>query len=219
MDDRRTFQVCSAILLVVMALLAVSPVERGTWLMENAVVAVTLVALWVGRRWFRFSATGYGLITLFLVLHEIGAHYTYSKVPYDAWAQWAFGFSPDRLMGWQRNQYDRLLHGLYGLLLVLPLRELCRDGIGIRPGWAGFFAFSLILASSLIYELIEWSAAVLFGDGSAAFLGTQGDPWDAQKDMALAMVGALLMLSLAALAAGRRRPAAPAPDATGKEWS
>tara|TARA_A100001391_G_scaffold197792_4_gene178532 strand:+ start:152 stop:778 length:627 start_codon:yes stop_codon:yes gene_type:complete len=198
MDERKTFAACSAILLVVMAVLAVAPVERETWLMENAVVALFLVTLWVTRRWFRFSAGSYALITLFLVLHEIGAHYTYSQVPYDAWARQLAGFSIDELLGWQRNQYDRVLHFLYGVLLVLPLRQLCRDGVGLRGAWAGFFAFSLILASSMIYELIEWGAAVAFGDGSDAFLGTQGDPWDAQKDMALALLGGLIALALAA---------------------
>ncbi|MFP1680898.1 DUF2238 domain-containing protein [Alloalcanivorax sp. C16-1] len=198
MDERKTFAVCSAILLVVMAALAVAPVERETWLMENAVVALFLAALWGTRRWFRFSAGSYALITLFLVLHEIGAHYTYSQVPYDAWARHLAGVSIDEVLGWQRNQYDRVLHCLYGVLLVLPLRELCRNGIGMRGAWAGFFAFSLILASSMIYELIEWGAAVAFGDGSDAFLGTQGDPWDAQKDMALALLGGLIALALAA---------------------
>ena len=202
MDDRKTFAVCSAILLMVMVVLAVTPVERETWLMENAVVALFLAALWVTRRWFRFSAFNYGLITLFLVLHEVGAHYTYSLVPYDDWArQWA-GFSIDQLFGWRRNQYDRLLHLLYGVLLVLPLREFCREVVGLRGAWAGFFAFSLILATSMIYELIEWGAAVALGDGSDLFLGTQGDPWDAQKDMALALLGALIALVLAGV--GRR---------------
>ncbi|HCE39029.1 DUF2238 domain-containing protein [Alloalcanivorax profundimaris] len=208
MDDRKTFMAYTAILLVVMAALAVSPVERETWLMENAVVALFLATLWATRRWFRFSAGNYGLITLFLVLHEIGAHYTYSRVPYDAWARQLAGFSIDELFGWQRNQYDRLLHLLYGVLLVLPLRELCRRVAGLRGAWAGFFAFALILASSMIYELIEWGAAVVLGDGSDLFLGTQGDPWDAQKDMALALLGALIALALAApLRAARVRRA------------
>lgn len=200
MSNRRCFGVLMALFVVLFAVLAVAPREPATWAMENAVAVLFVIGLWVTRRWFRFSRSAYLMMFSFLALHEIGAHYTYSHVPYDQTLHTLFGFSPDAVMGWQRNQYDRFLHLLYGVLLVLPLSELCREWGGLRRPAAALFAFTLILASSLLYELIEWGAAVALGDGSTAFLGTQGDPWDAQKDMALATVGALASLVIAALA-------------------
>lgn len=199
MSNRSCFGVLMALFVVLFAVLAVAPREPVTWAMENAVAVLFVIGLWVTRRWFRFSRSAYVMMFSFLALHEIGAHYTYSHVPYDQTVHTLFGFSPDAVMGWQRNQYDRFLHLLYGVLLVLPLSELCREWGGLRRVGAALFAFSLILASSLLYELIEWGAAVVLGDGSTAFLGTQGDPWDAQKDMALATVGALATLLIAAL--------------------
>ena len=200
MSNRSCFGVLMALFVVLFAVLAVAPREPATWAMENAVAVLFVIGLWATRRWFRFSRSAYLMMFSFLALHEIGAHYTYSHVPYDQTVHTLFGFSPDVVMGWQRNQYDRFLHLLYGLLLVLPLSELCREWGGLRRVAAALFAFSLILASSLLYELIEWGAAVVLGEGSTAFLGTQGDPWDAQKDMALATVGALASLVIAALA-------------------
>lgn len=199
MSNRSCFGLLSALFMVLFAVLSVAPREPVTWMLENAVAVVFVVALWVTRRWFRFSNGAYVMMFSFLALHEVGAHYTYSQVPYDQAFHGLFGVSPDALMGWQRNQYDRFLHLLYGVLLVLPLAELCRQWGGLKRPGASLFAFSLILASSLLYELIEWGAAVALGDGSTAFLGTQGDPWDAQKDMALAVVGALAALVVAAV--------------------
>ncbi|HBP75110.1 MAG TPA: DUF2238 domain-containing protein, partial [Alcanivorax sp.] len=172
MSNRRCFGVLMALFVVLFAVLAVSPREPATWAMENAVAVLFVIGLWVTRRWFRFSRSAYVMMFSFLALHEIGAHYTYSHVPYDQTVHTLFGFSPDVVMGWQRNQYDRFLHLLYGLLLVLPLSELCREWGGLRRVAAALFAFSLILASSLLYELIEWGAAVVLGEGSTAFLGT-----------------------------------------------
>ena len=172
MSNRRCFGVLMALFVVLFAVLAVSPREPATWAMENAVAVLFVIGLWVTRRWFRFSRGAYVMMFSFLALHEIGAHYTYSHVPYDQTLHRFFGFSPDAVMGWQRNQYDRFLHLLYGVLLVLPLSELCRECGGLRRPGAALFAFSLILASSLLYELIEWGAAMALGDGSTAFLGT-----------------------------------------------
>lgn len=199
MSNRSCFGLLSVLFVVLFAVLSVAPREPVTWMLENAVAVVFVLALWVTRRWFRFSNGAYVMMFSFLALHEVGAHYTYSQVPYDQALHGLFGVSPDALMGWQRNQYDRFLHLLYGILLVLPLGELCRQWGGLKRPGAALFAFSLILASSLLYELIEWGAAVVLGDGSTAFLGTQGDPWDAQKDMALATVGALAALVVAAV--------------------
>ncbi|HBL87154.1 MAG TPA: DUF2238 domain-containing protein, partial [Alcanivorax sp.] len=132
MSNRSCFGVLMALFVVLFAVLAVAPREPATWAMENAVAVLFVIGLWATRRWFRFSRSAYLMMFSFLALHEIGAHYTYSHVPYDQTLHTLFGFSPDAVMGWQRNQYDRFLHLLYGLLLVLPLSELCREWGGLR---------------------------------------------------------------------------------------
>ena len=210
MSERRTFFILSTLLLIEFLVLAVAPHSRSDWLLENALVIALALALGVTYRWFRFSRASYVLIFVFLSIHEIGAHYTYSDVPYETVLRRLFGFGLNELMGWQRNQFDRFVHFIYGLLLFVPLVEFCRRVVGLGGGWARFFALMLIMATSMFYELIEWAAAVVFGGGlGQAFLGTQGDPWDSQEDMALAMLGGLtaLVLSLAIRLLRRKAPA------------
>jgi len=130
-----------------------------------------------------------------MCLHEIGAHYTYAKVPYDHFFIVTFGFSLNDFMGFERNHFDRLVHFLFGVLLAYPVREVyCRiaDSKGF---WAYFFPLELTMAASMSFELFEWGAAEFFGgDLGIAYLGTQGDVWDAHKDMALASFGAFLAM-------------------------
>jgi putative membrane protein len=130
-----------------------------------------------------------------MMLHEVGAHYTYAEVPYEAFFMKYFHFSMNDLLGWERNNFDRVVHFLYGLLLAYPVKEVyCR--IARAEGfWGYFFPLELTMASSMMYELIEWFAAEAFGgDLGMAYLGTQGDIWDAQKDMAMASLGALIAM-------------------------
>jgi putative membrane protein len=105
--------------------------------------------------------------------------------------------------GLRRNHYDRLVHLAYGALLLLPFRELLMRSAGVRGFWSYFLPLDLVMSTSLLYELIEWGAVVVYGgDLGAAFLGTQGDEWDAHRDMALAGVGGLFA-ALAVLAVNR----------------
>jgi putative membrane protein len=172
--------------------LAFDPHDRSDWLLENALLLAAIVLLAATWQSFPLSRTSYTLLFFFLCLHTVGAHYTYSEVPYDAWSQRAFGFSMDALFGWQRNNFDRIVHFSYGLLLAYPVRELFLRVAAVKGFWGYFLPLDLTMSSSALYEIIEWAAAVAFGgDLGVAFLGTQGDPWDAQKDMALASLGAL----------------------------
>ncbi|MCV4187559.1 DUF2238 domain-containing protein [Pseudomonas aeruginosa] len=183
--------------LLAFVLLGLAPHDRGDWLLENLLVAALGLGLFAVRRWFRPSPAASRRLFLFLLVHEIGAHYTYSRVPYDQAWTWLSGFSLDAALGWRRNQFDRLAHGLYGFLLVLPWRELL-ERLGLRRSLAGFLAIDLVLSTSALYELIEWlGGEYLGGARSAAFVGAQDDAWDAQKDMALALGGALLASILA----------------------
>jgi putative membrane protein len=193
-----------ATLLVVLVLigiaLGIAPRYRGDWLLENGLAAAAVLVLVVTWRAFPLSNFSYALIFVFLVLHEVGAHYTYSEVPYDAWFQALFGRTLNGLLGLERNHYDRLVHFSYGLLLAYPMRELFVRVADARGFWGYVLPLDLVMSTSMLYELIEWAAAVAFGgDLGVAYLGTQGDPWDAQKDMALATCGAVLALTVTAL--------------------
>jgi putative membrane protein len=189
----------AAVFAIVWLGLAIEPRHRADWALENAltVLAVTLLAL--TRRRLPLSPLSYTLIFLFLTFHVVGAHYTYSEVPYDAWFAALTGESLNRALGWQRNNFDRIAHLFYGLLLTQPVREVFVRATGLRGFWGYFLPMDLTMSSSATYELIEWGAAMVFGgDLGIAYVGAQGDPWDAQKDMSLAALGALLSTATAA---------------------
>jgi putative membrane protein len=181
--------------------LAIEPRYRDDWMLENVLVALFVVVLAATHRKLLLSRVSYTLIFLFLCLHAVGAHYTYSEVPYDEWSRALTGRSLNEAMGWERNHFDRLVHFLYGLLMAYPLREFFLRVADVRGFWGYFLPFDFTLSTSALFELFEWGAAELFGgELGAAYLGTQGDIWDAHKDMALAATGALLaMLATAAL--------------------
>src|SRR3546814_10221489 len=121
----------------------------------------------------------------------VGAHYTYSNVPYDDWWRALTGHSLNEALGWKRNQFDRLVHFSYGLLFAYPIREIFLRVVEVRGFWGYLLPLDVALSTSALYELIEWGAAAPFGgELGAAYLGMQGDIWDAQKDMALAATGA-----------------------------
>ena len=133
------------------------------------------------------------ILCLFLALHTIGGRYIYSFVPYDEWFA-ALGLTtPSELFGWQRNHYDRLVHFAFGLLWFPLLRELLVRKGGLSPRWSTYVAVEAVLAASAAYEIFEWWLTLVMAPGNAdAYNGQQGDIWDAQKDMALAFVGALI---------------------------
>ncbi len=192
---KQYFTTLALIFLIIFVLLAISPHDRADWALEN--VLVVLFAVFLAWSYFNFplSRISYTLIFVFLVLHEIGAHYTYSKVPYDTFFMSYFNFSLNQFMGWERNHFDRLVHFLYGLLLAYPIKELYSRVANAEGFWGYFFPLELTMASSMIFELFEWGAAEFFGgELGMAYLGTQGDVWDAHKDMALASLGALLAM-------------------------
>jgi putative membrane protein len=183
--------------LIEFAVLAIHPVDRSAWLLENMLVVVVVAVLVATYRRFRLSRISYTLIFLFLALHEIGSHYTYSLVPYDAFFTAVFGTGLNEIFGWERNHFDRFLHFAYGLLLVYPVREVFLRVVDVRGFWGYALPLDVVMSTSMIYELIEWGAAALFGgDLGVHYLGTQGDQWDAQKDMLLATLGAFVAMGI-----------------------
>lgn len=204
----------TALLAIEFAILAIHPYDRHDWILENVLVVVFIGFLFLTYRRFTLSRISYFLIYVFLSLHLIGAHYTYSLVPWDQWFYALTGHSANQLLGWERNNFDRVVHFSYGLLLAYPVREMFLRVASLRGFWGYLFPLDITMSTSMIYELIEWGAAIVFGgELGQAFLGTQGDIWDAHKDMALASAGALLaMLITAALNAALQRDFAA-------EWS
>ncbi len=170
------------------------------WLLENALVLGFAVPLLVFTyRRFPLSLISYTLIFLFLCLHELGAHWTYAEVPYNDWTRALFGTSLNDMLGLERNHFDRAVHFLYGFLLAYPIRELFVRIADVRGFWGYFLPLDLTMSTSMIFELFEWAAATLFGgELGQAYLGTQGDIWDAHADMALASLGALIAMTIVA---------------------
>ena len=168
---------------------AIAPLNRFDWFLENLLVFLGVGLLGAFYRTRPLSDLSYLLIALFLLLHIQGSHYTYSKVPMGFWLQDALAL--------ERNHFDRIVHFLFGVLIVFPVREALYRYTGAGRGLSGFAAFSVIAASSLIYETLEWAVAMIVSPETAmAFLGTQGDVFDAQKDSTLAVVGAGIGLAL-----------------------
>lgn len=167
--------------------LAIEPVNRRDWLLENLLALTGVALLVLTYRRFQFSNLSYGLIALFLTLHAIGAHYTYAEVP--------FGFWLKDLLNLSRNPFDRIVHFAFGALLVYPVRELLVRQAHVHGFWSYYLPASAVLAQSGLFEVIESVVAVIVSpELGSIYLGAQGDEWDAQKDMAAAFTGALLTL-------------------------
>jgi putative membrane protein len=182
-----------AALLIVWAALAIHPLFRQDWLLENMLVFVSVPLIVRFGPGLKFSDATYLCMFVFFVLHLIGAHYTYAEVPYTHWYASLTGRSFAADFGVERNHYDRVIHLAYGMLMALPALELLAARAPPKGIWRWLLPVLFLSSHSIIYEVIEWFAAVLFGgDLGVAYLGTQGDVWDAQKDMGLAMVGAAL---------------------------
>jgi putative membrane protein len=189
------------IFLALWAALAIAPFDRADWALENLLTVATLIWLVPEHRRRPLSAVSLVLVFVFMCLHITGAHYTYAEVPYERWGQELLGLSINGALGWERNNFDRVVHFAFGLLLVVPMRLQLRHATGLSERWSWWLAFNLVLVGSSLYELLEWGAAlVVGGDLGMAYLGTQGDEWDAHKDMALAIAGAALALSVARVA-------------------
>lgn len=168
----------------------IAPNYRTVWLMESLlVIAAVPVIAFVERR-VGLSRPAHAMLAGFLALHIVGSHYSYQEAPPGDWAREWFGYS--------RNHYDRLVHFLFGLLVALPVAELLARGVRTARGHACWLSLSVIMAASLFYELLEWWFMLgMDPDAGMAFLGAQGDFWDAQKDSALASLGAVLTLGAA----------------------
>jgi putative membrane protein len=168
---------------------AISPKDYLTWLLEVFPVILALPVLIITRRRFPLSNLSYVLIAIHAAILMVGGHYTYSEVPLFSYLRDALHLS--------RNHYDRVGHFAQGFVPAILAREVLLRTSPLKPGkWLTFLCICICAAISAFYELIEWTVAIVTGESSDAFLGTQGDPWDTQKDMALAFLGAITALLL-----------------------
>jgi putative membrane protein len=184
---------------VVWIVTSIAPFDRKDWFLENILV-VAAVAILIGTyRKFPLSDLSYLLITAFMTLHAVGAHYTYANVP--------LGFSIQNTFGFARNHFDRVVHFSFGLLMAYPIREVFLRVANARGFWAYYLPLDVTLAFSALYEIMEMVVATMVAPGTGdAWLGTQGDVWDPQKDMGLAALGALLCMCVTALIRRLRAP-------------
>lgn len=179
----------AALLIVALLLSGVAPFDRGTWVLETAPVFVALAVLAATRRRFSLTPMLYVLIAAHALVLIYGGAYTYARVPLGDWLQSVFGLL--------RNPYDRVGHFMQGFVPAMVAREiLLRRSIINGAAWRNFLIVCVCLAISATYEFLEWWAALAFGQGAEAFLGTQGDPWDTQWDMFMALIGAISALAL-----------------------
>ena len=176
-------------LVALLVLSGLRPYDRATWAMEVAPVVIALPILWVTHRRFPLTSLLYALIFLHALVLMLGGAYTYARVP--------LGFQIQDLFHLGRNPYDKIGHFFQGFVPALVAREiLLRGGYVQGRKMLAFVVLCVVLAISASYELIEWGAALALGQGAEAFLGTQGDPWDTQSDMFMALVGGVLALTL-----------------------
>lgn len=177
-------------MLPVLAWSAWRPYDRITWWLEVSPVFAGFIALFIAQaKGWRLSNFSLVLIGLHMVVLMVGGRYTYALVPLGDWAKEVFGFS--------RNHYDRLGHLMQGLVPAILCREIfIRNKVVAKRGWLGFLAVCVCMAVSAVYELLEWAAALISVEASESFLGTQGDNWDTQNDMFLALIGATFAVCL-----------------------
>ena len=166
--------------------------DLNNWLLENTLTVIFFLFLIVSYKKYQFSDLSYLLITVYLCLHVYGAKYTYAENPFGYWLK--------DYMGWERNHYDRIVHFSFGFLLAYPMRELFLKWVKYPTMVAWVLHIEITLYVSGFYELIEWAVAdIFFPSQGDAYLGTQGDIWDAQKDIFLAFLGAILATTIVSL--------------------
>lgn len=189
MSREKILTLSGLLLVAIMAISYANAYDRATWLLEVAPVLIALPLLAATYRRFPLTGLLYGLIFVHALVLIIGGTYTYARVPFGFWMQ--------DVLALERNPYDKIGHFMQGLVPLLVTREILLRGSYVSgPVMTNFLSVCVALAISALYELIEWWVALAIGQDADAFLGTQGDPWDTQSDIFLAMIGAIAGLAL-----------------------
>ncbi|MBK9287873.1 MAG: DUF2238 domain-containing protein [Flavobacteriales bacterium] len=196
--QNRKLQIFLAVFIAFWAWTFIGTPDRTNWFTENTLTMLFIAGLVLSHRRFKFSDLSYTLMFVYILLHVYGAMHTYAENPLGYWLK-------DRL-GWERNHYDRIVHFSFGFLLAYPMRDYFKNHFN-WPNWVCWvLPVEITMSFSAAYELIEWAVAdVFFPAEGVAYLGSQGDVWDAQKDMGLAFTGAVLAMVLWSTARRMRR--------------
>jgi putative membrane protein len=185
----RAFAGATLILVAGLVVSGLRPYDRATWILEVFPVVIALAVMWTTRERFPLTTLLYVLITVHGLVLMLGGAYTYARVP--------LGFQIAEMFGWARNPYDKIGHFFQGFVPALVAREILLRGGYVRgQKMLAFVVVCIALAISATYELVEWAAALAMGQGADEFLGTQGDPWDTQSDMFMALCGAIVSLAI-----------------------
>ncbi|QGQ98984.1 DUF2238 domain-containing protein [Paenibacillus psychroresistens] len=186
----RPLHIMIIVFMFIWVLTAIHPVDLKDWIVENVPLILFIGGLAFLYRTFAFSNLSYLLIMVFLVLHAIGAHYAYQHSPIDSWFKTVFHT--------KRGVYDRIVHLAFGLLIVYPTMEITVRIMKLRSVWSYVVTFGLIMASAAFFEIAEMLVVTLLANPklAAKYLGFQGDPMDTQKDMLMAMIGAILAIGV-----------------------
>ncbi|RUO49657.1 DUF2238 domain-containing protein [Pseudidiomarina donghaiensis] len=185
--QQRVPHILALMIVATMVWSSINPADMRVWWAEMVPIMAIFAGLLLTYRKFQFSNTSYVLMSVLLIMHTVGAHYTFANVPFD-WVTDTFGF--------ERNHYDRVAHFSVGFYAYAAAELLVRKNWA-RPVTAMFFGLFFIMSVAAAYEIIEWQFAVIEGgDAGIEFLGSQGDEWDAQKDMLADTLGALAALVL-----------------------
>ena len=187
MSEKSKVQAYLLILLGVLVWSGIHPHDYFTWFLEvlPAILGVGILAATYPR--FKFTGLAYFLVTVHAIILMVGGHYTYAEVPLFNWIRDHFGLA--------RNDYDRLGHFFQGFVPAIITREVLLRTTPLKKGkMVAFLTVSVCMAFSALYELFEWRVAVATGSAADAFLGTQGDVWDTQEDMAMCLVGSIVSL-------------------------
>lgn len=187
--ENKTLWVCTISFLALWSSTLIGTTDLKNWILENFLVMISLILIIWNNKKYQFSDLSFVLFTVYICLHIYGSKYTYAENPFGFWLKDALGF--------ERNHYDRIVHFSFGFLLAYPMREAFISWFKF-PTWVGWLLpIEITLSFSGMYELVEWAVAdVFFPEQGMAYLGTQGDVWDAQKDMFLATLGAVLATSI-----------------------
>lgn len=187
--ENKTLWVCTISFLALWSSTLIGTTDLKNWILENFLVFISLFLIIWNNKKYQFSDLSFVLFTVYICLHIYGSKYTYAENPFGYWLKDTLGF--------ERNHYDRIVHFSFGFLLAYPMREAFISWFKF-PTWVGWLLpIEITLSFSGMYELVEWAVAdVFFPEQGMAYLGTQGDVWDAQKDMFLATLGAVLATSI-----------------------
>lgn len=185
---------CLAFIATTILITSIHPLEFESYLLHQAGTIFMLIVLFIMMKKIGLSFLTFSLYLGFLFIHIIGAHYLYSYVPYNEWFQQVFHFDLNQTMGWTRNMYDRWVHLVYGLLLYSFFYRVFQVWLpGLKPYVLFLLVIQFVMATSLIYEWVEWLIAIqLSPEDAENYNGQQGDIWDAHMDMLLATIGSLI---------------------------